>query len=90
MKWKTVRSAPTLERAFEMLRNSDYHKGMGTIEISMEQQKELCGVARNQFFNASVRCENIIAFCQWVVREKGGNIEAGKESDLVWEWGTKR
>lgn len=90
MKWKTVRTAPTLERAFEMLRNSGTHKGMGSIEISIEQQKELCDVARNQFFNASVRCENIIAFCEWVAKEKGGKIEAGKESDLVWEWGTKK
>lgn len=89
MKWKTVRGAPTLERAFEMIRNSDAHKGMGSIELSIEQQKELCDVARNQFFNASIRCENIIAFCQWVVKEKEGKIEAGRESDIVWEWGRK-
>jgi hypothetical protein len=90
MKWRTVRKAPTLERAFEMLRNSDAHKGMGKIEITMEQQKELCEAARNQFFNASVRCEQMMAFCEWVVKERGGRIEAGKESDMVWEWGTKK
>lgn len=82
----TIRNVVTLEDALQKLRNSPAHVGMGSITITMEQQEDLCDVVKNQIFNTSVRCEQLIAFCQWMVKEKGGKIEEGKENDIVWEW----
>jgi len=89
MRRPTVRNLATLEKAFQSLRNSDAHVGMGDIRLTMEDQKALCGVVKNQIFNTSLRCEQLVAFCQWVVTEKKGKIEKGKEDDLVWEWVNK-
>jgi hypothetical protein len=86
MKWRTIREMPTLEKAFEALRNSKAHVGMGSIQMSLEEQKALCEVAKKQFFNSSSRCEQLVAFCLWLQKEKGGRIEEGKEEEVVWEW----
>ena len=89
MKHPTLRNVITLEKAFQALRNSDAHVGMGSITLTMEDQEALCDVVRKQIFNTSVRCEQISSFCRWVVKEKKGKIEGGKEEDLVWEWAGK-
>ena len=34
----------------------------------------------------SARCEQLLAFCEWVVAMKGGVIEKGKEEELVKKW----
>ena len=86
MKWKTIRQMPTLEKAFEELRRSDAHVGMGDIRLTIDEQESLCNVAKNQFFNQSTRCHQLLSFCAWIVREKGGRIEEGKEEETVWEW----
>lgn len=86
MKWRTIRECPTLEKAFQSLRHSNAYVGMGAIQISMEDQEALCRVAKNQLFNSSVRCEQLLSFCLWIVKEKGGRIEEGKEEEIVWEW----
>ena len=78
---------PTLEKAFEALRNSDAHAGMGDVRLTLGEQKALCEVVRNQFFNSSSRCEQLLAFVLWLQKEKGGRIEEGKEEEVVWEWG---
>lgn len=85
----TIRNVVTLEDALQKLRNSDAHNGMGSITITIEQQEDLCDVVKHQIFNTSVRCEQLLAFCEWVAKEKGGKIEAGKEDDIIWEWGSK-
>lgn len=77
---------PTLEKAFQSLRNSEAHMGMGDIRLTMKDQKDLCEVVKKQFFNQSVRCEQLLAFCEWVVAMKGGVIEKGKEKELVKKW----
>jgi hypothetical protein len=89
MRRPTVRNVATLEKAFQSLRNSDAHVGMGTIQLSMEEQEALCLVVKNQLFNSSVRCEQLLSFCLWIVKEKGGRIEEGKEEEIVWEWAGK-
>jgi len=86
MRGRTVRQMPTLEKVFEAFRSSDAHMGMGDIRLTMSDQDEICNAARAQFFNQSVRCEQLLAFCEWIVREKGGRIEGGKEEEIVWEW----
>jgi hypothetical protein len=86
MNWRTIRHAPTLEKAFESLRNSKAHVGMGSIQITTKEQESLCQVVMNQFFNSSSRCEQLVAFCEWMVREKGGRIEKGTEEEIVKEW----
>lgn len=78
---------PTLEKAFEALRNSDAHAGMGDVRLTLGEQKALCEVAKKQFFNSSSRCEQLLAFVLWLQKEKGGRIEEGKEEEVVWEWG---
>ena len=87
MKWRTYREMPTLEKAFQSLRNSEAHMGMGDIRLTMDDQKALCEVVKKQFFNQSVRCEQLLSFCKWITEEKGGRIEEGKEEEVVWEWG---
>jgi hypothetical protein len=82
----TIRNVVTLEDALQKLRNSPAHVGMGSITLTMDEQEELCDVVKKQMFNTSVRCEQLMAFCQWIVEEKGGRIEGGKESDIVWQW----
>lgn len=77
---------PTLEKAFQSLRNSDAHMGMGDVRLTMDAQKALCEVAKKQFFNSSIRCEQLVAFCLWLQKEKGGRIEEGKEGEIIWEW----
>ena len=77
---------PTLEKAFQALRNSDAYAGMGSVTISVKMQEELCKVAMSQFFASSARCTQLVAFCEWIGREKGGRIEKGKEEELVREW----
>lgn len=77
---------PTLEKAFEALRNSDAHAGMGDVRLTLGEQKALCEVAKKQFFNSSSRCEQLLAFVLWLQKEKGGRIEEGKEEEVVWEW----
>lgn len=89
MKHPTLRNVITLEKAFQALRNSDAHVGMGSIRLTMEDQEALCDVVKKQIFNTSVRCEQLMAFCHWMVKEKGGRIEGGKEEDVVWEWAGK-
>lgn len=86
MRWRTIREMPTLEKAFELLRNSEAHMGMGDIRLTMEDQKALCEVVKKQFFNQSVRCEQLLAFCLWLQKEKGGRIEGGKEEEIIAEW----
>lgn len=86
MKWRTVRKAPTLEKAFEELRSTDAHVGMGDVKLTVEAQEVLCDVARTQLFNMSSRCEQLVAFCEWVVATKKGVIEKGKEKELVKKW----
>lgn len=83
---RTFRQIFTLEDAFQKLRNSPAHQGMGSIRLTIEDQEELCEVAQRQFINASVRCEQLIAFCEWIAREKNGKIEKGTEQALVLEW----
>ena len=85
-KWRTLRKTPTLEKAFEGLRQSDAHVGMGDVRLTIEAQDALCEVARNQLFNMSARCEQLLAFCEWVVAMKGGVLEKGKEKELVKKW----
>jgi len=70
----------------ELLRNSEAHMGMGDIRLTMENQKALCEVVKKQFFNQSVRCEQLLAFCLWLQKEKGGRIEGGKEEEIIAEW----
>jgi len=77
---------PTLEKAFQAMRNSEAHMGMGDIRLTMEDQKALCEVVKKQFFNQSVRCEQLLSFCKWIQEEKGGRIEEGKEEEIVREW----
>ena len=35
-KWRTLRKTPTLEKAFEELRQSDAHIGMGDVRLTIE------------------------------------------------------
>jgi hypothetical protein len=86
MKHPTLRNVITLEKAFQALRNSDAHVGMGSITLTMDEQEALCNVVKKQIFNTSIRCEQLASFCRWMVKEKKGKIEGGKEEDLVWEW----
>jgi hypothetical protein len=86
MRNQIIRNVATLEAAFQGLRNSDSHAGMGSITITLDDQEALCGVARHQIFNTSLRCEQLVSFCKWVVKEKKGKIKGGTEEDLVWEW----
>lgn len=76
----------TLEKAFQSLRNSEAHMGMGDIRLTMEDQKALCEVVKKQFFNQSVRCEQLLSFCKWIQGEKKGRIEGGKEEEIIAEW----
>jgi len=90
MKWRTVRNTTTLENAFEELRkNPENHVGMGGIVLSLKDQEELCRIIRNQQFTANVKCEQMLLFCNWIARKKGGRIEEGKEEETVWEWSRK-
>jgi hypothetical protein len=86
MNWRTIRHAPTLEKAFQALKNSEAYAGMGSVTLSPKMQEELCKVAMNQFFNSSSRCEQLVAFCLWITGEKGGRIEEGTEEEIVREW----
>jgi len=89
MRRPTIRHVATLENAFQKLRNSNAHKGMGTIELTMEDQEALCDIVKNQIFNTSTRCEQLLSFCLWITEKKGGRIEGGKEGEIVWEWSGK-
>ena len=62
---------------------------MGNIELTMEDQETLCDIAKNQMFNTSTRCEQLLSFCLWITEKKKGMIEKGKEQEIVWEWGGK-
>lgn len=87
MKWRTIRNVATLEDAFQKLRNSNAHAGMGTISLTTEDQEALCDIVKNQMFNTSTRCEQLLSFCLWITEKKGGKIEKGGEKEIVWEWG---
>ena len=89
MRRPTIRHVATLEEAFQKLRNSESHKGMGSIVLSMEDQEALCALVKNQIFNTSTRCEQLLSFCLWITGEKGGRIKEGKEEEIIWEWSNK-
>jgi hypothetical protein len=86
MRHPTLRNIPTLERAFQKLRNSDSHVGMGSIVLTFDEQSIICNIAKTQIFNTSIRCEQLVAFCKWIVKEKKGKIKSGTEEEIVWEW----
>lgn len=86
MKWRTIKSSTTLEKAFEEMRNSEeFHLGMGDIRLSLKDQKELCNLAKLQMFTFSTKCEQMLSFVKWYAATKDGALK-GKEQALLEEW----
>jgi len=86
MKWRTIKSSTTLEKAFEEMRSSgEFHLGMGDIRLSIKDQKELCNLVRLQMFTFSTRCEQMLSFVKWYAATKDASLK-GKEQSLLEEW----